>query len=109
MGIFLRDLKHAFRTLRQSPTFTATAVLALVVGIGTNIAIFSVIDTVVLRPVAAPDPERVVVFTTTSPTGPQLLSSPVKFNFWRQQTADPRLAGRNGVSRCLFAMILPWR
>jgi hypothetical protein len=41
MGIFLRDLRHAFRILRQSLTFSATAVAALVVGIGMSIAIFS--------------------------------------------------------------------
>jgi putative ABC transport system permease protein len=79
-------VKAFLRILWQSPTFTITAVAALALGIGTNIAIFSVIDTVILRPVPAPDPDRVVVFITTSPAGPQLLASPAKFNFWRQQT-----------------------
>jgi predicted permease len=58
----------------------------MALGIGTNVAIFSVIDAVILRPVQAPDPDRVVVFMTTSPAGPQLLASPAKFNFWRHQT-----------------------
>jgi putative ABC transport system permease protein len=37
--------------------------------------------------VPGPDPDRVVVFMTTSPAGPGLLASPSKFNFWKQQTS----------------------
>lgn len=52
-----RDLRHAFRQLRQSPVFTATAVITLALGIGATTAIFTLIQQVMLRslPVARPD------------------------------------------------------
>lgn len=84
-GAFFHDLKHSLRVLRQSPSFAFASAAALALGIGTNVAIFSVVNAVLLKPVSAPDPDRVVVFMTTSPTGPALLASPPKFNFWKQQ------------------------
>ena len=69
MEILTSDLKHAFRTLRQSPGFTAAAVSALALGIGANTAIFSVINTVLLQPLAYPQPDRIVMLMNTSPQG----------------------------------------
>src|ERR1700740_2572466 len=61
MPTFLLDLKLAFRQLRKSPGFAATAVLMLAVGIGATTAIFSIVEGVLLRPLPFPDPDRLVV------------------------------------------------
>src|SRR5580704_17516036 len=86
MESFLQDLNHSLRLFRQSPGFTVTALAALALGIGTNTAIFSVVDTVLLKPVPAPDPDRVVMFMTTNSGGSSHIASEIKFNLWREQT-----------------------
>ena len=69
MESFIKDLKHSLRMFLQSPGFTMAAVGALALGIGANTAIFSVVNTVLLKPLAYPDPDRIVQFLLTSPQG----------------------------------------
>jgi putative ABC transport system permease protein len=82
----LKDLKHSLRMFAQSPAFSIAAIAALTLGIGANTAIFSVVNAVLLKPVAVPDPDRVVVFMNVSPRGSGPAASPAKFAHYRQQT-----------------------
>jgi predicted permease len=56
----LVDLKHVCRRLRRSPGFAITVVLTLAIGIGANTAVFSVLNSVLIRPLSYPEPERLV-------------------------------------------------
>ena len=85
MEAFIKDLKQSLRMFVQSPAFTLAALAALTLGIGANTAIFSVVNAVLLKPVAIPDPDRVVMFQNVSPNGSGGGGSPAKFMHWRAQ------------------------
>src|SRR5438128_12620200 len=86
MDELIADLRYTIRTLAKAPAFTLAAVAALTLGIGANTAIFSVVNAVLLKPVSAPDPDRVVFLMNTSPQGAGPAASPAKFVHWRRQT-----------------------
>src|SRR6185295_17455494 len=64
MDTFVQDLRYAWRSLRRQPAFALLAIATLALGIGANTAIFSVIDAVLLRPLAYAHPERIMAVTT---------------------------------------------
>lgn len=81
-----RDLRFALRSLANTPGFTAIAVLVMAVGIGVNTAVFSVINTVLLKPLAYPDPQSLVQLMNNEAQGKFPGANIPKFNIWHQQT-----------------------
>src|ERR1051326_5799447 len=65
----IRDVRYAVRTFARQPAFSGTAVLTLALGIGANVAIFSLIDTLMLRSLAVAEPERLVQITRSNTAG----------------------------------------
>src|SRR5438445_7023033 len=63
LDAFLQDLRYALRTLRSSPGFAAVAILSLALGIGANTAIFSLIDSVMLKYLPVNHPEELLQVT----------------------------------------------
>ena len=64
---FTRDLKHAFRLMRRSPSFAFIAIATIALGIGATSAIFSVINAVALKPLPYPAADRLMFLTSTFP------------------------------------------
>ena len=66
------DTRHALRRMRKAPAFTAAVIVTLALGIGANTAIFGVIDSILVRPLAYPHPEALVGVWHTAPGLPGL-------------------------------------
>src|SRR5262245_61003773 len=58
--ILIQDIRYALRTLRGTPGFAATAILTLALGIGASTAVFTVVDSVILKPLSFRDSGRLV-------------------------------------------------
>ena len=99
MNVFAQEVVRSVRSLRKSVAFSAAAIATLALGIGAATAIFSVVESVLLRPLAFPDPERVVVpesFDTK--TGGHSWISYADFMDWRDAHVFAQVAAYQPTS-----------
>ena len=84
-GLF-RDLRYGIRSLRKNLAWTAVVVSVLGIGIGANVAIFTVVDAAFLRPLRLPEPERLVQIQESPPSGELWSVSYPNFLDWERQS-----------------------
>jgi len=109
----LSDIRYALRWLRRSPVFTLVAIASFAIGIGFNTALFTVVDTVLFRPLPVSRPDRLVdVFTSSTDTDKYGTSSYPDYLDIRQQNQvfsdmlgfSPAIAAVNMPDRSRLAM-----
>ena len=83
-----RDVRYAVRTLGRTPGFTIAAVLVMALGIGANTALFTVVRSVLLKPLPFREPDRLIQIYEESPNGKRTYSwvAPGMYSAWKQQS-----------------------
>jgi putative ABC transport system permease protein len=85
MTTLLQDLRYGLRMLLKNPGVSAVAVLTLALGIGANTALFSVVNTVLLRPLPYREPDRLVSLWANVPEHGRWRATPANFVDWKKQ------------------------
>jgi putative ABC transport system permease protein len=86
MPSLLQDFRYAWRLLLKSPGFTVLAVLTLGLGIGANVTVFSVLNSVMVRSLPLPQPEQLVrLYSDWEPALPESYVSAPDFLDWRER------------------------
>src|SRR5689334_11484100 len=80
MESIVQDLRYGARMLRRSPGFTLVAVITLALGIGTNTAVFSVVDALALRPLPVPEAKHLVaIYTSAKSSDESAITGPTSY------------------------------
>src|SRR5437660_109783 len=109
METLFKDIRYGIRGLLKRPAFTSIAVLTLALGIGANIAIFSVLNAVLFRPLPYADSERIVRIDETEGRGGMGVSPANLLDFQEQNHSFENIAGYTGGSFILTGAGEPLR
>src|SRR5216117_1380718 len=82
---FLQDIRYGLRGIRKAPSFSVVVISTLALGIGANTAIFSVVYSVLLRPLPYPAGERLVWLGEATPKAPGISVTWINFQHWRSE------------------------
>jgi putative ABC transport system permease protein len=117
MDGLLQDLRYVLRTLKKSPAFVTISVLTLALGIGANLAIFTIVNAVLLQPLPFREPDRIVrVFDDLGGAGAKNvgMSVPELYDLQRSGVfeqisvifpASQALSGGDGVDRLMSSLL----
>jgi predicted permease len=88
MEFFKNQLKQVLRRLRRAPVFTAITLITLAAGVGANTVVFSVLESVLLKPLSYPHPEQLITVAESAPgiNMPEVQAAPSLYFIFREQS-----------------------
>jgi predicted permease len=104
LGTFWQDLRHGARMLRKNPGFALVAIVSIAIGVGANAAMFSLADTLVLRPLTVPRADEIVSVTSVIPRSG--FASPTSSALSYPDYEDLRDQSRSFASLVAFRLVV---